>query len=307
MYVLLSTIKRVDMRYLIPMILLVVLFTGCQKARIDDLERRNKSLQQQYDTATVALATQSQYIDDVTNAINSVYGNLQRISDGETMLSKTQKEMEIGKGAMKVQLRERIINQIAGIDTYLVANRKKIDDLEAKLKKSQGKYAGLEKMVTTLKQAIADKEHSIALLEDKLKSSDIQIKTLEVRLSQKEDTAHVQEDVITTQKKEINKAYYIIGTAEDLQSRGIISREGGFPFGLFGRTTVLASGFDKTDFVTIDRYEQTTIDITGKVDEIVPKRKENYYTLTQDATTTKLLVLDPDKFWQDSYLVIITK
>ena len=135
----------------------------------------------------------------------------------------------------------------------------------------------------------------------------VQIQSLEERLAQKTESEQQKEEVITSQKKQINTAFYLVGTSEELQNKGVISREGGFPFGLFGRTTVLASGFDKSDFITINKNEQITIEIAGKVDEIIPKRKENYYTLTQGATTTKLLILNPEKFWLDSYLVIVVK
>ncbi len=295
------------MKYLLPLLIVLVLFTGCEKAKIQELERKNTDLQRQYDKIARDMSTQSQYIDDVTNAINNVYGNMQRITEGETMLSKTTKELEMGKGAVQTQLRERIINQIAGIDTYLIQNRKKISDLEAKLKSARGKYAGLEKLVQTLKESIAEKERSLAELENKLKEKNIQIESLEERIAKQTQETQQKDAEITTQKKQINSAFYAVGKSEELESKGIISAEGGFPFGLFGKTNVLASGFDKTDFTTIDRYEQTTIEINGRVSELIPKRKENYYTLTQGETTTKLLILDPDKFWQDSYLVIVTK
>ncbi|TAK60998.1 MAG: hypothetical protein EPO24_06155 [Bacteroidetes bacterium] len=295
------------MKYFLCFSIFVIIFTGCDKSKIQELEKKNTELQTQVTNATRDLSTQTQYVEEVTQAINAVYANMQRITEGESMLSKSTKELEIGKGALKTELKERIINQIAGIDTYIAQNRKKLTDLEAKLKSYRGKYQGLEKIVETLKQALAEKETAIASLESKLKEMNVQIESLEERLAQKTESEQHKEQVISTQKKEINAAMYIVGNRDELISKGVLDREGGFPFGLFGKTSVLASGFDKDEFITIDRYEQTTIEIAGKIDELVPKRKENYFTITEDVTTTKILILDPDKFWQEEYLVVVTK
>ena len=294
------------MKYILFILAVGFIFTGCDKAKVSELERKNADLQRQYDNVTKDLSLQSQYVDEVTKAINSVYGNMQRINEGEMMLSKSEKELEMGKGATQAQLRDRIINQIAGIDTFLIQNRRKLNVLEAKLKSSRVNYEGMRTMVENLKAQLTEKERSIAALEDKLKEKNIEIQTLEERLAQKTDTVYLKDKTIATQQKEIRKAYYIIGTLDELQSKGIVNREGGF-LGLFGKTNVLASGFDRQDFITLDRLDQTTIEIAGKVAELIPKRKENYYTITTEATSTKLLVLDPEKFWQDSYLVIVTE
>ncbi len=294
------------MKSLISFILLALLFVGCDKSQVQELERKNAALQQNYDKLTKDLSLQSQYVDDVTKAINSVYDNMQKISEGESMLSKSTKELEAGKASMQTQLREQILNQISGIDNYLAENRKKLKELENKLKSANKKYAGLQQIVDNLKQTLAEKERSIATLEDKLKEMHIQIQSLEERLAQKTESEQQKEQVISSQKKEINTAFYIVGTYDELEKMNIIKSEGGF-LGLLGKTTTLESGFEKRDFITIDKNEQTTIEISGKVDELVPKRKQEYYTLTQDASNTKLLVLDTEKFWQEQYLVIITK
>ncbi|MBI3195238.1 MAG: hypothetical protein HYZ34_12355 [Ignavibacteriae bacterium] len=294
------------MKSLISFVLISLLLSGCDKSQVQELERKNTQLQQQYESAVRDLSLQSQYINDVTNAINGVYTNMQKISEGETMLSKSTKELETGKAAMQTQLREQILSQISGIDNYLAENRKKLKELENKLKSANNKYAGLQQMVETLKQTLAEKEQVIVSLESKLKNMNVQIESLEVRLAQKVESEQQKEQVISSQQKEINSAFYIVGTYDELENLNIIKSEGGF-LGLLGKTTTLASGFEKSDFITIDKNEQTTIEIDGKVDELIPKRKQEYYTLIQDASSAKLLILDAEKFWTEQYLVIVTK
>jgi DNA repair exonuclease SbcCD ATPase subunit len=293
------------MKSLLSFIVLALLFIGCDKSQVQELERKNTQLQQQYESAVRDLSVQSSYINDVTNAINGVYSNMQKISEGETMLSKSTKELETGKAAMQTQLREQILSQISGIDNYLAENRKKLKELENKLKSANRKYAGLQQMVETLKQTLAEKEQAIASLETKLKDMNIQILSLEERLAQKTESEQQKEQVISSQKKEINSAFYLVGTFDELEKMNIIENKGGI-LGI-GSTTTLASGFDKSEFITIDKNEQTTIEIDGKVDELIPKRKQEYYTLTQDGASAKLLILDTEKFWTEQYLVIVTK
>jgi hypothetical protein len=88
---------------------------------------------------------------------------------------------------------------------------------------------------------------------------------------------------------------------------GIIEDEGGFPWGLFGSTTVLASGVHREYFKEFDKNKERVITVEGTIDDIVPKRSEGFYALSQiDDSRASLNITDPGMFWQDSYLVIIT-
>lgn len=299
--------KGSSMKYILFITMIAFLFIGCDREKIQELEKKNADLQEQVTNTSRDLSMQTQYVEEVTGSINAVYANMERISEGESMLSKSTKELEVHRGVLTSNTKERILSQINGIDTYIVENRKKLDDLESKLKSYRGKYQGLEKIVANLKQTLVEKEQSIASLEGKLNDMNVQVQSLEVRLADMTEVDRQKEEVINVQQKQINSAMYTVGEKDDLMEKGIIHREGGFPFGWFGKTSVLASGVNSTEFTTIDKYQNTTIEVPGKIDELVPKRKENYYQITESDSISKLVILDPEKFWQEKYLAVVMK
>ncbi len=92
-----------------------------------------------------------------------------------------------------------------------------------------------------------------------------------------------------------------------MEKKDNIKSQGGFLCGCLGSTTVLSSGIDTKYFYPIDKFQNTTIDITGKVNEIIPKRSEKFYSVSEvNKNETKLTIAEPSNFWQDKYLVIIT-
>ena len=116
-----------------------------------------------------------------------------------------------------------------------------------------------------------------------------------------------KDSVIDSQYKQISTAYYIAGTKDQLEKMGIIKKEGGFLWGWLGSTTTLASGFDDKNFKPINKLVENNIHVDGKIDEIIPKRAEQFYKKTEISANESLLTIArPDTFWRDNYLVIIT-
>ena len=110
--------------------------------------------------------------------------------------------------------------------------------------------------------------------------------------------------MIDAQQKKLNTVYYVVGTKDDLRKKGIITDEGGFLWGLLGSTTIMNSGADQSYFTPLDRSKDQTINVDGKIDEILPRRAPELFST--DDTGSKLTITSPDKFWQANYLVIIT-
>ena len=74
-----------------------------------------------------------------------------------------------------------------------------------------------------------------------------------------------------------------------------------------GASTILASGIDPKYFTPINKVEDRTIQVKGKINEVIPKRGEQLYTKTLvDSDQSMLTIAEPAAFWQDNYLVIIT-
>lgn len=283
----------------IVVIIAVAFFSGCEnqseklEGQIADLKQINTQLMKES-------TFRDAYIDSVAQAINGVYANIETMKSNEQHLLKEKQELETAKKLTGKEIRERLIERVNEINTVLQENQKNISTLQKKLASYRTKYAGLQKMVETLKATLAEREQSINELT-------IKIQGLENTVAEKSRLIENQKSLIGEQHQKIATAYYVVGKREELEKKGIISKEGGFLWGLLGSTTILSSGLDETVFKSINKEEQKVIEFDGKIHDLIPKRNPSVYSAKamKDSRTT-ITIADPAQFWESKYLVIIT-
>jgi uncharacterized protein YoxC len=284
---------------------LLALVAGCN-TRNAEMEKQTSELQAKNAQLNQELSSRDEYIESVTESINNVYASLEGLKAKEKAVLNEANSLEGKNKPTSKEIRESLLKQITTIDSTLKDNRKKISDLQAKVSSYRAQFAGLKNMVNTLKQTIEEREQTIAQLETKISGLEADLGEKIRQISQRDSTIQVQHSTIDAQRKTINTAFYIIGKRKDLETKGIIKKEGGFLWGLLGSTTTLANGFSRDNFKSIDRTENSVIEINGTIDEIVPKRDLHYFTTKSTNNTSTLTITQPDNFWQDDYLVIIT-
>jgi hypothetical protein len=111
------------------------------------------------------------------------------------------------------------------------------------------------------------------------------------------------------------RAYYVIGTEDELVRKGVVVREGGTNLLIkrIGRTLVPARQLDKTAFTPIDTREVKEIDVpdTTKRYQIVSRQSlDDVKVATREGTSFRgaLAIADAEKFWSPSkYLIIVQK
>jgi uncharacterized coiled-coil protein SlyX len=186
-------------------------------------------------------------------------------------------------------------------------DHKRIAELKSRLASSKKQYAGLKKLVDNLTQTLAERDQSISDLNRRVLGLEQDVKDKTTIISEKNAALSQKDSLLGIQRYKLTTAYYITGTKDELEKKGIIRKDGGFPWGLFGSTTILASGFDTQDFKPIDNTTPNTIQVDGKIDEIIPKRNAAYYQATKlGSDKSELTISVPEQFWKDKYLVIIT-
>ena len=284
--------------FIIPAFVVLVL-SGCND-RAKELEQEIAKVRGESSTLQQDIAAREKYLEEVMQAVNQVYKDIEHAKSKEAKLVEKAQGTEGGTMFTSEQMRKAVLDQISAIGSNLKDNRMKIVDLQRKLKASVTKYASLDELVQNLKLTIEQREQSIALLQAKVLG-------LEGTVAEKTRLVQEKEAIIDEQVNRINTVYFVVGTRDELKKKGIIADEGGFLWGLLGSTTVMASGVNKSLFTPIDRTKYESIHLSGVVDEIVPKRNEEFYALAQskDATTADLTIKSPDKFWQDRYLVVV--
>jgi uncharacterized protein YoxC len=284
---------------------LLLLIGGCN-TRNAEMEKQTSELQAKNAQLSQELSSRDEYIESVTESINNVYTSLEGLKAKEKIVLNEANSLEAKTKPTSKELRESLLKQITTIDSTLKDNRKRISDLQSKVSSYRAQFAGLKNMVNTLKQTIEEREQTIAQLETKIGGLETELGDKIRQISQRDSTIQLQHSTIDAQRKTINTAFYIIGKRKDLEAKGIIKKEGGFLWGLLGSTTIMANGFNRDDFRPIDRTENSVIEINGTIDEIVPKRDLRFFTTKSTNNTSTLTVTQPDNFWQDDYLVIIT-
>ena len=287
-----------------PLVLLL-LATGCNKN--DELEKQNTDLQNQNSVLVRDLSARDEYIDTVTQAINDVNTSLEFAGSKEQELLKESGNVETAKKRTGREMRGRILAQIATIDSNLSHNRRRLNELQSRIKSYRTQFAGLNKMIANLKTTLSEREESMAQLEQKVKGLETEIAEKTQLVAKRDSVITDQSSTIAHQRTKINTAFIIVGTRDELEKKGIIKKQGGFLWGLLGSTTMLANGFNSEYFQPIDRTVDTTLSISAGINEIVPKRGEQFYNqakLSDKQSTLK--IVDPKNFWQNDYLVIIT-
>lgn len=279
------------------MLLMIALLSvlGCtDKREREELARKNEDLAKQ-------LASRDRFIEDVTGTINEIHDNLEATWAKEKNVVRQTTKDEGKVGATSVELKQRIIDRIAGMHTVIMESRKKMALLQQKLNESGKQYAGLQRMVDDLRKEIEEREQAIAELKAR-------VGVLETEVSEKSAVIAAHQNTIDKQTEQLNTVYYIVGTRDELKKKGIITREGGVLWGLFGGMTVLASNFAEADFQTLDKTKDHTIALRGLVDEIVPKRDTSLYTIVRlESGQTELRIINPDSFWRERHLVIVAE
>ena len=295
------------MRIAVILCVCAIIVAGCN-TRSDELEKQNAELQAKSNELNKELTNRDEFIGQVMESINGMHENLEGAREKERLLLNQTDKLEGTKKASSVEIRQGMLVQLADIDSSLKTDKKKLADLQAKVKSYKTQFASLNKMIANLKQTLEEREASIATLQTRVTELKGEVVQKNLMVAQRDSTINVQAGVITKQTTRINTGYYVIGTRRELKEKGIIADEGGFLWGLFGSTTILANGFNASLFSPIDKTTATKIDVRGNISEVIPKRNIACYSAAQsaDRTSSTLSILKSDQFWQDNYVVIIT-
>jgi uncharacterized protein YlxW (UPF0749 family) len=285
--------------FVVTLVLAVSILAGCSKNKTPELMQQVASLRNQSDSLQQEIVARDKYIDDVMRSVNNVYQDLERAKSKEATLVKKALNVEGQPAFTSAQVRQSVLKEISSISLALRANHRELAMLQHKIKNSDVKYASLNEMVENLKQTLSQREQSIAALQD-------QVSSLQGDVADKSRVINQQDTTIQNQKDQLNTAYYIVGSRDELKQKGIISDEGGFLWGLLGSTTVLSGNEDPSDFEKIDVTHQPAIHVDGKIEEILPRRSSSSFALAQiNNKNGVVMIKHPGKFWKQKYLVIV--
>ncbi len=231
------------------------------------------------------------------STINSLFGNFNRISENlRTIRSKQGQLTQNGNVESDESVQDRIMNDIGEIDALLAENKALIERMRQGSKKNTTQIVELERALEELELSMVEKDSEIDAIKEELASTNSSLATLIAMYRDKTQLADMQ-------RHELNTAYYAIGTAKELQDKGVLTKQGGFAG--IGKVEKLNTGSLGTDhFTRIDILESQEIPILGKKARLVTSHPDGSYRMEGDGN--RLVITNADSFWSISkYLVVV--
>ena len=263
-----------------------------------------KKLKPENDSLKIENTKATSEMNEILTTLNDVEADIQSIRDAENYLNIQQQS----GGEFSKSNREQIKQNMQLISETLKKNKETISQLEEKLKKSGIQSAALKKTINRLSSELDQKATMIVALQEDLAKKNVRIQELDEMVSSlNEDvenlatTAAAQSEKLGEQDKALNTAYYCFGTAKELKDQKILS--GG---GLFSKSKVLQSGFNKDYFISVDIREVKEIPLFAGKAKLKSNHPEGSYEFVKDEDGNLTLnITDPKTFWSlGKYLVI---
>jgi hypothetical protein len=281
--------------------MIAMAFASCNthQEELDAAIKKNDSL-------SLILQNKDSELDSLFATLNEIEENLAAVNSRYNSVQELRRANIEGQPNVKSQ----ITAQIKDIENLMAANKQKIASLQAKINTDTKEGTRLQELVSRQEERIAAQESQIAQLLTELENNKVLIKKLNQDVSDLTASNEQKEQYIKQQTAEANRAYYVVGSYDELNEAGIVSKAGGF-IGI-GRRQGTNSEMPLDRFTQIDRTKVTTIPINMKKALVVSKHPENSYELVMDENDTKMVsylrILNPAKFWEQTrFLVISTK
>lgn len=281
----------------VAVLAVMLMGTSCKQGENKEITR----LTQLSDSLRNEAIAKDTSINSMLASFNEIESNLTVIKEKQALISLSSKNGEITPDA-----RVRIKEDIQLINDLLAKNKRTIYSLRNKLKESGLKVEELQKMIEQLNQSIIAKDSEIADLKDQLTKLNFTVASLNSSIDTLKNDNKQMSTTIEGKTKELNTAYYIVGTKKDLIAKSVLTKEGGF-IGI-NSTVKMKQDFDESAFEKIDIRELNTIDVQGKKVKIVSTHPAGSYRLETNAkgAVEKIQITNPTKFWSVSkYLVVM--
>jgi hypothetical protein len=215
---------------------------------------------------------------------------------------------------MRAAVRERVrelADRLTQSEQRLNQSRARVQSLSGSNAEMQKQLAVYDSTINSLRVVIESQKTEISALSEQV----LGLQQANVTLAATRDTLTMQRDQLTgtvnTMTTEANKAYYIVGTSDELVKKGILQKRGGF-LGI-GRTLSPARSLSEADFTEIDRMRDSTITFpkADKKYSIVSRQDTRYLAVQPDKNgeiREGLKVASPEQFWASSkFLIVIEK
>jgi len=234
--------------------------------------------------------------------VEEIAGNTRFVSEISAELAKAAvppKKLKVSSESPLRASRDTLIQKIR----YITA---RVREIEPKLQDSERRISELTSISDSLRNALAATMQNLQGVIDSQKEQ-IAALTEQVETLTAENVA--LKDTIENMSTEANTVYYVVGTKDELEQKGIVKEEGGarFLFVLWksGKTLVPARSLDPSVFTPVDRrhFSQLPLPATDKEYRIVSRQDVGALETppSGDGTITgRVKIADSARFWANS-------
>ncbi|NTV67843.1 MAG: hypothetical protein HGB06_09235 [Chlorobaculum sp.] len=242
---------------------------------------------------------EEKHIESMMSILVQVQKNLGRIRQKEAVVVRLSSDVEGRKPQSAEQIGREINTNIRFIDSTLTASRDLVTTLEQQNHESQYRIAALDRMTGQLKGELDKKSVEVGAMKGEISKLSRQI----ARLT---NTVDVMDEASDDQEAQMVRAYYIIGTFDQLVARGILQPPGTFSRFL-GVRPVLTNDFDIRPFRQVDITETKDIYFNRPASNlhIITPHTRGSYELVGGKTSSLLLIRNEAEFWKKSRCLII--
>lgn len=279
------------MKRLFHLLLATLLLAGgcAEQKRIDRGATERDSLQTIVDR-------KDSLIEAVFADINAITENLAQIKVREHIISTVPAE-----GIARPI--DQVNSDLAAIEQLLAENRAKIAGLQrtaAQLRQAKLRIGELERLIEGLNTQLDSRNAEISQLRAEIAEQALAMQQLNEQLTVEQTTRRAEVDSLSqcndALDRELHTVYYIVG-----QRRQLIEAE------IIDRSLKVAGNNSLEGFLRADSRELVEIPIRQKRVSLVTSHPEEAYRLirSSDKTVQKLVITDPERFWESSRVLIV--
>ena len=238
-------------------------------------------------------------ISDMTRSFDEIESNIQLMDEREQILATNTAEQALG-----AKKKDKIVRDLQLMNGLMKESRDRIKELTARLDKSKVDAKGLRAKLKELDLQLAQRDSMITNMKDGLLARDFRIEQINSNLDSIELVVAKREAVIDQQTTELNKAYYVMGTEEELEAKGVLTQEGGF-VGI-GKHPELSSEALPAKFTLTDVRELHRIPVQSKKAVLVTEHPSSSYEMVKENDMIAYLeIKDPEAFWKLSKYAVV--
>lgn len=280
-------------KFLLMAVAVSALFAACDTKKSD--EEASKAIQ---DATKQELEVAVADRDSLLSLVNDIAAGMNQIKDLQNILTVN--------GVENQDERSRIMADMAAIQQTLEQRKKQLEELEAKLKKSNLTNSQLRQTIETLRGQIESQTAEIASLRNSLDDANAEIGRLNsavASLNSAVDTAKQERDAAiergTELANQLNTCYYVAASSKELKEHKIL--EGGF----LRKTKLMEADFDKNFFTKADKRTLRTINLHSKKAKVLSNQPADSYEIVDSNGQKMLRILNPAAFWNlSNYLIV---